>query len=538
MARYIFVVGGVMSSIGKGVTIASIGKILQNKGFKVTAVKIDPYINLDASTMDSIEHGEFFVTKDGLGCDQDIGNYERFLEEDLTRDNYLTTGQIYETVIRKERNLEYGGKCVEVVPHIPNEVIAKIRNAGKIAQADFVLIEIGGTVGEYQNMLFLEAARMLHLEEPKKVLFVLVSYLPMPPKIGEMKTKPTQMASRLLNEAGIQAHIIIGRSEQPLDQIRKKKISTFCNIQEKDVISAPDIDFIYEIPLNFEKDNLGNIILKKFGLKARKNGLKDWEKLVKVIKNAKKKVKIGVLGKYIEAGNFVLADSYLSLIESLKHASWFHKVNPEIVWLSGQTYEKNKNKLKELKKLDGVVVPGDLNKKGVKGRIMVIKYCRQNKIPYLGLSFGQQLTLAEFAQNVSKTKGINLNNNSSKSKNLSREEKCNGKILLGEYPCFIKKGTKAYSFYKKAKWGKEIKGGIIAQERHRYSYQINDQVRQQLEDKGLIISGVNQEKNLIEIVEIKNHPFFIGSQFYPEFKSRPLNPHPIFREFIRATIRH
>ena len=322
MVRYIFVAGGVMSGIGKGVTVSSIGKILQSKGFKVVAIKIDPYVNVDAGTMNPIEHGEIFVTDDGTECDQDVGNYERFLNENFTTDNYVTTGRVYEAVIKKERSLEYNGKCVEVIPDIPNEVIFRIKKVAENTKADFVLIEIGGTVGEYQNILFLEAAKMMKRENPQNVLFFMISYLPALEIIGEMKTKPTQTAVRTLNASGIQPDIILGRSIMPMDKIRKKKISIFCNIDEEDVISAPDVGSIYEIPINFEKENLGNQILKKFGLKDRKRDLKDWQGLLKTIKEATKPVRIGIIGKYFESGKFILKDAYISVIEAIKHASW------------------------------------------------------------------------------------------------------------------------------------------------------------------------------------------------------------------------
>jgi len=551
MARYLFVAGGVMSGIGKGVTTASIGKILQSKGFKITAIKIDPYINVDAGTMNPIEHGEVFVTKDGLECDQDIGNYERFLNEELTRTNYMTTGSVYETVIHKERNLEYKGKCVEVVPHIPNEVISRIHQAAKKTKADFVLIEIGGTVGEYQNLLFLEAARMMKLQYPKNVLFILVSYLPVPQMIGEMKTKPTQYAVRTLNSAGIQPDIIIARSEVPLDQIRKKKISIFCNIHEEDVISAPDIESIYEVPINFEKDNLGKLILKKFGLKERKKDLKDWQKLVKIIKTAKKKVKIGIIGKYFETGEFTLADSYISVIEAVKHAAWFHKVKPELVWLSAEKYEKNINKLKELKNFAGLIVPGGFGSRGIEGKIKAIEFARKNKIPFLGLCLGMQLAVIEFARNVCRMKDANTTeivkhcrypviDTLPEQKALLSEKKYGGTMRLGEYLCLLKKGTLAYSIYEKANyWEKKRnkKGDILIKERHRHRYELNNEFRKELTAGGLIISGINPERNLAEIIEIKDHPFFIGVQFHPEFKSKPLSPHPLFREFIRAALR-
>ena len=557
MAKYIFVAGGVMSGIGKGVSVASIGKILKSKGFKVTAVKIDPYINVDAGTMNPIEHGEIFVTDDGIECDQDVGNYERFLDENLTTDNYITTGRVYEAVIRRERNLKYGGRCVEVVPDIPNEVIRRINKAAKKTKADFILIEIGGTVGEYQNLLFLEAARMLRLQKPKDVLFVLVSYLPVPKMIGEMKTKPTQMAVRLLNEAGIQPDIILGRSEMPLDEPRKRKISIFCSVAKEDVISAPDIESIYEIPVNFEKENLGKRILKKFNLRPRKNNLEDWQKLVKVIKTVKEPVKIGIVGKYFETGKFTLMDSYISVIESVKHASWFFKRKPEIHWLSAEKYEKNPQSVKELKLYDGIIVPGGFGNRGVEGKIKAIGFCRKNKIPYLGLCLGMQLAVIEFARNACGLKGANSTefmpesrrpvgdeDKSSSSpfarlrlarvidvmpeqKVLIREKRYGATMRLGAYPCQIKPKTVSLKAY----------GTSHVSERHRHRYELNNAFREALEGKGMVMAGINPERDLVEIIEIKKHPFFVASQFHPEFKSRPTRPHPLFREFIRAAMR-
>lgn len=550
MVRYIFIAGGVMSGIGKGVTTASIGKILQSKGYKVTAIKIDPYINVDAGTMNPIEHGEIFVTDDGTECDQDVGNYERFLSEDLTTDNYMTTGRVYETVIHRERNLEYCGRCVEVVPHIPNEVISRIQKAAKITKADFVLIEIGGTVGEYQNLLFLEAARMMKLQQPKNILFVLVSYLPIPKKIGEMKTKPTQYAVRTLNSAGIQPDLIIARAELPIDQPRKRKISIFCNVREEDVISAPDIESIYEIPVNFEKDKLGKIILKKFGLRSKKENLKDWRRLVNVIKNTKKKIRIAMVGKYFDTGDFTLADSYISIIEAIKHASWFYRVKPEFTWLSSEVYEKNPKKIGELKDFDGVIVPGGFGSRGTEGKISAIRYCRRNKIPYLGLCFGMQLAVVEFARNVCGMKDANTTeivkhckypviDVMPEQKVLIREKRYGATMRLGTYPCLIKNGTKACDIYRKAKWGKENKkGDLFIKERHRHRYELNNEFKKDLEKRGLVMSGINPDRDLVEIIEIKNHPFFIGTQFHPEYKSRPLNPHPLFREFIKTATRH
>ncbi len=538
MARYIFVIGGVMSGIGKGIATASIGKILKSKGFKVTAIKIDPYINVDAGTMNPIEHGEVFVTKDGVETDQDMGNYERFLGEELTDVNYITTGRVYLSVIQKERNLEYGGRCVEVVPDIPNEVIRRIKKAARATGADFVLIEIGGTVGEYQNMLFLEAGRLMKLREPGKVIFILITYLPIPKNLGEMKTKPTQQAAKWLNMAGIQADIILARSTAPLDEPRKRKISIFCNVNEKDVISAPDVSCIYEIPLNFEKENLGNRILKKFNLRARRSNLRDWKRLISNIKNSKKEVKIGIVGKYFETGKFTLMDSYISVIEAIKHASWFFKRKPKIGWISSEKYERNSKLVKELKDFDGIVVPGGFGTRGTEGKIKAIEFCRKEKIPFLGLCFGLQLSVIEFARNVCKLKGANsteIDPNTKypvidvipEQKALLKEKRYGGTMRLGEYLCQVKKGTISFKAYKKN----------LILERHRHRYEVNNEFRELLEKKGLVIAGINPQRNLVEIIEHKNHPFFVACQFHPEFKSNPLRPHPLFREFIRACIK-
>jgi len=502
MARYIFVAGGVMSGIGKGTAVASIGRILKSKGFKVAAIKIDPYINVDAGTMNPVEHGEIFVTDDGTECDQDVGNYERFLDENLSTDNYITTGRVYQAVILRERNLGYGGRCVEVVPDIPNEVIFRIKKVAQKTKADFVLIEIGGTVGEYQNLLFLEAARMIRLKTPKDVLFILISYLPIPEKIGEMKTKPTQTAARLLNEAGIQPDIILGRSRTPLDEPRKRKISIFCNVFKEDVISAPDVDSIYEIPINFEKENLGNRILKKFNLRVRTSkNLKNWESLVKVIKTVKRQVRIGIVGKYFETGEFTLMDSYISIIEAIKHASFALKRKPEIFWLSAEKYEKNPKLLKELKNYGGVIVPGGFGSRGIEGKIKAIEFCRKNNIPYLGLCLGMQLAVVEFTRNVCGLKKANSTEFSGncqpvidvmpEQKVLLKEKRYGGTMRLGAYKCELKEGTKSWRAYLSSEALAKEDGSLIISERHRHRYELNNDLREILEKKGMVHSGIN-----------------------------------------------
>lgn len=537
--KFIFVVGGVMSGIGKGVSTSSIGNILQSRGYRVTAIKIDPYVNVDAGTMNPIEHGEVFVTKDGVECDQDVGNYERFLNQDMYSYNYMTTGAVYLSVITRERNLEYNGKCVEVVPHIPEEVIRRIEYAARKTKADFVLIEIGGTVGEYQNLLFLEAGRMLKLQYPEDVLFVMVSYFPIPDMIGEMKTKPTQYAVRSLNTAGIQPDIILARSSVPLDRPRKRKVSVFCNMQEEDVISAPDAGSIYEIPLNFEKDHLGDRILEKLKLKrkAKSKSSETWRNLVRAMRNAKEEIVIGIAGKYFKTGSFTLSDSYLSVIEALKHASWYEKRKPKLVWLNTEEYEQDPKSLGELKKFDGIIITGGFGSRGVEGKIKVAEFCRKQKIPCLGLCYGLQMAVVEFARNVAGMPGAHTTEVNPKTKypviDILPEQKINlekkqygGSMRLGAYTCKLIPGTRAAAAY----------GVGRVEERHRHRYELNNALRKRLEARGLVVSGVNPERNLVEIIELKDHPFYMGTQFHPELQSRFIAPHPLFREFVRAAI--
>jgi CTP synthase len=541
--KFIFIVGGVMSSVGKGIAAASIGTILKSKGFGVTAIKADPYINVDAGTMNPTEHGEVFVTRDGDECDQDMGNYERFLNEDLTRINYMTTGRVYQSVIEKERNLCYGGKCVEVVPHIPEEIINRITTAASKNKADITLVEIGGTVGEYQNLLFLEAARAMHRKMPRDVIFVLVSYLPIPSKVGEMKTKPTQAAARELNSCGIQPDFILCRSDRPIDDKRREKLAIFCDIDPENAVSAPDVDSIYDIPINFENEKLGEKILKKLGLKPRQKDLKEWRAFVEKAKNATKPVRIGVVGKYFETGEFILGDSYISVIEAVKHAAWHQNRKPEIVWLSSTEYENDPKKLKELEKLDGIIVPGGFGSRGIEGKIAVAKYCREHKIPYFGLCYGMQIETIEFARNVYGLKGAHTEEIEPKAadpvihimpdqKEKLRKKDYGGSMRLGEYTCLLQKGSISYNAYKK--YGVPAGEFPTILERHRHRYEYNNDYREQLTKAGLNIGGLNPDRDLVEIVEVKDHPFMVGVQFHPEFDSRPLRPHALFMAFIAA----
>lgn len=535
--KYIFVLGGVMSGIGKGIATSSLGAILKARGYKPTAIKIDPYVNVDAGTMNPTEHGEVFVMDCGLETDQDMGNYERFMEINLPGENYMTTGSIYQKVINRERNLEYKGKCVQIIPHITDEVIRTIKNAAKNNEADIVLTEIGGTIGDYENMLFMEAARQMKLKHPKDVVFVMITYLPYPPKVGEMKTKPTQQAVRELNANGINPDIIIARSEVEIDKKRKEKIALFCNVNEKDIISAPDIDTVYEVPINFERDDLSRRILKKLELPTKKTDLKKWYNLVDNIKKSEKAVKIGIVGKYFGTGEFMLGDSYISVIEAIKHACYKAKVKPQIEWFNSEEFEKKGVDMDKLKEYDGIVVPGGFGSRGIEGKINVIKYCRENKIPFLGLCYGMQLAVIEFARNVLKLKDAHTSEIDRKSKNLiidiMPEQKKNledrnygATMRLGAYNAYLSKDTVAYQAYGK----KEIS------ERHRHRWEVNPDYIERIEKAGLVFSGKSADGRLMEIAELpkSKHPFFLGTQFHPEFKSTPLSSHPLFFEFIKA----
>jgi len=538
--KYIFVVGGVMSGVGKGITTSAIGTILAARGFNVTALKIDPYINVDAGTMNPTEHGEVFVLDDGDETDQDMGNYERFLDVTLSRDNYMTTGRVYESVIHRERNLEYQGKCVQVVPHIPMEVIDRIEKASQKAKSDITIIEIGGTVGEYENILFLEAIRLMKFKNPEDIMTVMVSYLPIPSKIGEMKTKPTQYAVRALNATGIQPDFIIARSETFLDKRRKEKIAMFCNVPERYVISAPDIDSIYEVPINFERDDLSRLILKKLGLKYKKTDLKKWYDLVENIKHPKKKVRVGIIGKYFGTGDFVLSDAYISVIEAVKHACFKNKVKPEIDWINSENFEKDSKELETLKNYDGIVIPGGFGSRGVEGKIKAIQFARENKIPFFGLCYGMQLAVIEYARNILGLKDANTTEVNRDTKNpvidIMPEQKKNledhnygATMRLGAYPAVLLKDTVAQKAY----------GTNKISERHRHRWEVNPEYIQRIEKAGLVFSGKSPNKKLMEIAELprKKHPFFLATQFHPEFKSSPIKAHPLFDGFIKASIK-
>lgn len=543
--KFIFVSGGVISGLGKGITAASIALLLKSRGFRVAPIKCDAYVNIDAGTIRPQEHGEVFVCDDGIECDQDLGNYERFLGEPLSRVNYITTGQIYQEVIRKERAFEYEGEDVEVVPHVPEEMIRRFKEAERKMKADFVIIEIGGTVGEYQNILFIEANRIMKVRDNEDVMHIHVGYLPTPPSIGEMKSKPVQTSVRILNETGIQPDLLIGRAEKHLDQWRKKRLALFCNVPLENIISNPDVESIYEVPLILDQQQVAEKILKKFGLRPKKKkDLISWKKLVEKIKNIEdskaKTVKIAMISKYQQVGEFELNDAYISVVEAIKHAAWQNNVKPKIVWFDSEKLATlNAQKITEaLKEIDGIIVPQGWGSRGVEGKIKAVQFARENKIPYLGLCFGMQMAVIEFARNVLNLKKANSTEVDSKTphpvihimpnqKKYLERQQYGGTIRLGAWDCRVLAGTKLAKIYGQP--------GIIS-ERHRHRYEFNNQYRKQFEKAGMRVSGVSPDGKLVEAIEIPDHPFFIGTQFHPEYKSRPLSPHPLFLDLIKAAI--
>lgn len=527
-----------MSGVGKGIASASIGAILQSRGLTVTAVKIDPYVNVDAGTMNPTEHGEVFVLDDGTECDQDMGNYERFLNKNLSGADYMTTGSVYKAVIDRERSMAYGGKCVEVVPHIPLEIIGRITRAAQRAKADVVITEIGGTVGEYQNVLFLEAVRMLKIKHPEDVLLALISYLPMMNDDNEQKTKPTQYAVRALNAAGLQPDLIMARAKHPLDKKRKEKIAFNCNVREEDVISAPDVESIYDVPVNFEKDGVGNRIVQKLGLSVGRGRLNGWRALGKKARAAKKTVTIGIVGKYFSSGAFVLTDAYISVIEAIKHGALAAGVKPHIEWIDSEQFEKTPAALKKLDAYDGIIVPGGFGARGIEGKIAAIGYCRRRGIPYFGLCYGMQLAVVEYARSVLKMRSAHTTEIDEKTvhpvidilpeqKKVMAESNYGGTMRLGAWPAVLAKGSVAATAY----------GAGKISERHRHRYEVNPEYVDRLRKGGVVFSGTSPDGRLMEIMELSQttHPFFVGTQFHPELLSRPFAPHPLFAAFMKAS---
>ena len=531
--KYIFVSGGVISGIGKGIATSSIALLLKSRGFATTAMKADPYLNLAAGTLNPIEHGEVFVLDDGMECDQDLGNYERFLDQNLNATNYMTTGQVMKTVIDRERALGYEGKTVEFFQDPPREIIARINKCARRNRAEIVVFEIGGTVGEYQNLLFLEANRLLKLKYPRDVLHIHLTYLPIPSSIGEMKSKPAQMSIHELAQSGIHPDFVLARSQVAVDEKRKEKIAIAVGIDPEDIISAPDVENIYQVPLNFENQDLSDKILKKINIKPRRRDLSDWKVMVNDALTAQKTAKIAMVGKYFSTGDFTLSDAYLSVIESLKHAAARHDIKPKMVWIDSGQIEKEGPKI--LAGYDGIVVPGGYGARAVEGIIKSIQFARENKIPYFGLCFGMQLAAIEFARNVLEMKDAHTTEINPKTQHPiisvmeSQKENVQGANLggtqrLGAWDFKAISGTKLAKAY----------GKLEGSERHRHRYEFNNEYRKIFEKNGFQIAATTRDSSLVEALELANHPFFIGVQFHPELKSRPLSPHPLYLAFMEA----
>jgi CTP synthase len=530
MTKYIFVTGGVISSLGKGITSASIGRILEARGLRVALMKFDPYINVDPGTMNPYQHGEVYVTEDGAETDLDLGHYERFTQLKTTKFSNVTTGQIYNAVISKERRGDYLGKTIQVIPHITQEIKDRVKKLASVSAADVVIVEIGGTVGDIESLPFLEAVRQFRQDIGEdNVLYIHVTLIPYIKAADEIKTKPTQHSVGTLREIGIQPDILICRTEKSLSDEVKDKISLFCNVRKEAVIENTYVDSIYQVPLVFKKQILDEIILSHFKLICKYSDLKDWERsVVDKVLNPKTEVKIAFVGKYI-----TLQDAYKSVYEALTHAGIANDCRVEIIRVDSEDIEK-KGTQKCLEAVTGVLVPGGFGYRGIEGKIFAIRFAREKKIPFLGLCLGMQCAVIEFARNVCGLKDANSTEFKPKTKHpvitiLVEQQDVKdfgGTMRLGAYPCKIKKNTLAEKVY----------GGNFVQERHRHRYEFNNRYRRIFEKKGMVFSGIYPKKNLVEIVELKNHPFFIAVQFHPEFKSKPDRPHPLFREFIKAAL--
>lgn len=529
MTKYIFITGGVVSSLGKGITAASLGMLLKARGFKVTIQKMDPYINVDPGTMSPYQHGEVFVTDDGSETDLDLGHYERFIDESLTKTSNVTAGTIYASVIGKERRGEYLGRTVQVIPHITNEIKDKIKRLSQIDEPDFVITEIGGTVGDIESLPFLEAIRQIRKDVGRKnVIYIHVTLLPFLGVAQEIKTKPTQHSVATLRSIGIQPDILVCRSEKPIECNTREKLALFCDVEPEAVIAALDTDIIYDVPLLMHKENFDKIVLDLLGEEQKPINLDDWKNLIEHIRGLKRKVKIAIVGKYV-----ILPDAYLSIVEALKHAGYKNETDVEINWVDAE----NLNELEVEEQLinsDGILIPGGFGGRGIEGKINAAKFARENKIPYFGICLGLQCAVVEFARNVSGLKGANSSEFDQKTAypviDLLPEQKdiedMGGTMRLGSSTCKVMPGTKVHEVYD----CNEIS------ERHRHRYEVNNEFRKQLEKDGLIVSAVFKDKDLVECIELSDHPWYVACQFHPEFKSRPTKPHPLFLGFIEAAI--
>ncbi|HSX40126.1 MAG TPA: CTP synthase [Candidatus Saccharimonadales bacterium] len=543
--KYIFVSGGVISGIGKGVTTSSIGLLLKNAGYKVAPLKFENYLNLDSGTINPIEHGDPFLCEDGTEADMDIGSYEKFLHEDMGKDNFVTMGKIYQTVIERERRFEYNGEDVEAIPHITDEIIRRIKHLASEKKADVVIIELGGTAGEYQNIFYYEASRILTLKNPGDVVHVHVSYMPTPMHLGEPKTKPTQLSVRTLNSMGIQPDFIVARSEKYLDQRRKDRFALFCNMHTEDIISSPDVATIYEVPLGLHDQGLDSKIMQKLGLEVREPKLDEWKKLVEEIKQKKQKeIEIAIVGKYFGTGDYQLRDSYAALFDAIDHASWKVNVKVKTRWIDAQKVT-SENAKEIIGKPDGIIVPIGWGERGYKGMITAASYARAENVPYLGLCYGMQLAAVAFAQDVLKLSDADTAENNPETKNpvihlmpaqkeFMEKRAYGGTMRLGAWDAIVKKGPRAYELYEK--YGGLLNKNGLTSERHRHRYEFNNDYAKEFESHGMTISACSVSENLAEIIELadKNHAFYLGTQGHPEYKSRPLSPHPIFIGFLEA----
>ncbi len=534
--KYIFISGGVISGIGKGITAASISLLLKNAGYKVVPIKFENYLNVDAGTINPVEHGDPFLCEDGAETDMDIGTYEKFLNEDMGRENFVTMGQIYGAVIERERRFEYNGEDVEAIPHITNEITQRIQKLAQNKKADIVTIELGGTAGEYQNVFYYEASRILALKNPGDVIHVHVSYVPTPSHLGEPKTKPTQLSVRTLNSMGIQPDFIIARSEKMIDKRRRDRFALFCNMQPEDIICNPDMACPYEVPLVLDDQQLAEKIQKKLNLKIRKPDMGDWKKLIDKIKEKNKKIiNVAIVGKYFGAGEYQLRDSYAALFDAIDHASWEKGATVKTHWVNAEEVEKKGAAI--IGKPDGIIVPIGWGERGAEGMIAAAGYARENKIPYLGLCYGMQLAAIAFARDVLGWKDADTTENKPKTahpvihlmpaqQKYMKRRAYGGTMRLGAWEAKVKRNTKCFQIYQTDK----------ISERHRHRYEFNDEYAKSFENHGLIISARSVVENLAEIIELPTaiHPFYFGTQGHPEYKSRPLKPHPVFLAFIDA----
>ncbi len=529
MAKFIFITGGVVSSLGKGITAASLGRLLKNRGLKVSILKLDPYLNVDPGTMSPFQHGEVFVTDDGAETDLDLGHYERFIDTNLTKMSNVTTGKIYWSILGKERRGDFLGGTVQVIPHVTNEIKERITRLASDSGADVVLVEIGGTVGDIESLPFLEAIRQLKTEVGRNsCLYIHVTLVPYIGAAKELKTKPTQHSVKELRSIGIQPDIIVCRSEHELSLDLRKKIALFCDIEEGAVIPNTDVETIYEVPLHFANEGLDEIVIEKLNIQCNQRDMAEWQELVDTIKNPKHMVRIGIVGKYVS-----LPDAYLSIAEALRHGGFYHRSAVDVVWIDAEELEGG-NPADLLDDLDGILIPGGFGYRGIEGKIQAVRYARENRIPFFGICLGMQCAVMEFARNVCGYAGANSSEFVETEHpviDLMPEQKDiedkGGTMRLGLYPCILDHTSQSFRAYDHE----------VVYERHRHRYEFNNAYRQPMLEAGMLFAGLSPDQRLVEIIELPSHPWFVASQFHPEFKSRPNNPHPLFRDFVGAALK-